>query len=328
MYNYSSDIFIPRINNVYEIRKNFYKVKIEPISEGFAHVIGNSLRRILLSSIPGSAVAEVKIQGVLHEYCTLNGVKEDVVQILFNLKNLSVRLENDVDESYLTIKKRGPGFLTAADIEFNKDVFIADPNYVIATINDDIIINMVLKIVNGRSFIFSSSYYQYQEESLIFSHILLDSSFNPIIDVFFTVKSLKDTYEYLELFMLTKGTILPEDVIKTALTYFYEQISVFIDLKVPVSHKKFQNGPSIDPLLLRPVEDLELTVRSANCLKAQNICFLGDLVQFNESDLMSIPNLGRKSLNEIKLVLSERGLSLGIRVSSWSQDILSNKIKN
>ncbi|WP_119343915.1 DNA-directed RNA polymerase subunit alpha [Facilibium subflavum] len=315
----------PQISNVEEVSKNCFKVTLSPFAAGFGHVMGNALRRILLSSIPGAAVTEVQIDQALHEYCTLDGVQEDVVEILLKLKKLAVILKNETEEAYLTLEKTGPGLVTAGDLEVSGNVQVTDPDYIIAHLNEGGRIDMSIKVVQGRGFVPSTVYTQSQEEDMLVGYIPLDASFNPVLDVSFKVQQVDDMSESLEVYMRTKGTVEPEKAIEIALTYFYEQIAVFVDLKAPLGRKSTQETPEIDPLLLRPVEDLELTVRSANCLKAQNIRYLGDLVQYPESDLMRIPNLGRKSLNEIKSVLAERGLSLGVRIDNWPPEQLIGK---
>ncbi len=320
-----TEIHKPKIGEVKEVKKNCYTVTLSPFARGFGHVMGNALRRILLSSIPGAAVTEVQLDQALHEYCTLDGVQEDVVEILLNLKKLAVSLENEAEEAYLTLEKTGPALVTAGDLELSGNVQVADPNYVIAHLNEGGAINMTLKVLQGRGFVPSTVYTQSQEEDLLVGYIPLDASFSPVLDVSFKVLENDQDSEMLEIYMRTKGTVKPETAVEMAMTYFYEQIAVFVDLKAPLGRKSPQDTPEIDPLLLRPVEDLELTVRSANCLKAQNIRFLGDLVQYPESDLMRIPNLGRKSLNEIKSVLAERGLSLGVRIESWPPEQLISK---
>lgn len=324
MQTCQTDTCTPQISSVETVKKNCFKVTLSNFASGFGHVVGNALRRILLSSIPGAAVTEVRIDHSLHEYCTLEGVQEDVVEVLLNLKKLAVSLENETEEAYLTLEKKGPALVTAGDLGISgNNVQVADPSYVIAHLNEGGHMNMSIKVVQGRGFVPSTVYTQSQEEDLFVGYIPLDASFSPVLDVAFKVNQIDAGSESLELFMRTKGTIKAEKAIETAATYFYEQIAVFLDLKVPSARKAPEDTSEVDPLLLRPVEELELTVRSANCLKAQNIRYLGDLVQYPESELMRVPNLGRKSLNEIKSVLAERGLSVGVRIDSWPPEQLT-----
>ena len=313
-----TEISEAQISRIKETKKNCFEVVVGPFARNFGGAMGNAIRRILLSSIPGAAVTEVNIANAPHEYSILEGVQEDVVEILLNLKKLAVNLENDAEEAYLTLEKKGPGLVTAADLELSGNVQMADPDYVIAHLNKNAEINMTLKVVKGRGFLPSTVYTHSQEEELLVGCIPLDASFSPILDVSFEVIKADQITENIALSIRTKGTIKVEKAIEIAMTYFYEQISVFLDLKAPrPGNQVHQETPEIDPLLLRPVEDLELTVRSANCLKAENIRCLGDLVQYPESELMRIPNLGRKSLNEIKAVLADRGLSLGVKIENW-----------
>jgi DNA-directed RNA polymerase subunit alpha len=319
MKNYPTEVEKAKVIKVQEVKNNHYFLVLAPFSVGFGQIVGNSIRRILLSSIPGAAVTEVKINGALHEYCNLDGVHEDVVEILLNLKGLPISLTDGVEEAKLTLKKKGPTLVTARDLQDNPNVKVADPDYILVQLNDGGTINIDLKVLQGRGFVPSTVYTQSYKESLPVGCMPLDASFNPILNVSFAVRKDNHLNETLEIYMNTKGTIDPKKALEIAMTYLYEQVSVFVDLKAPPGRQSHQELPKIDPLLLKPVEELELTVRSSNCLKAQNISLLGDLVQHPESDLMRIPNLGRKSLNEIKSVLAEYGLSLGVRIEDWPQ---------
>ena len=314
-----------QIIHVKEIKQNYFEVSVGPFNKNFGNAMGNAIRRILLSVIPGSAVTEVHINNVLHEYSILEGVQEDVVEILLNLKKLAVSLKNNIQECFLTIEKKGPGLVTAAELETSSsNVEVSDKDYIIAHLNENANISMKLKIVKGRGFLPSTIYTQSQEEKLMFGYIPLDASFNPVLNVSFQIVHINENIENIIFFVRTKGTIKIERAFEIAVTYFYEQMSVFLDLKSPLlGYNNKKESPEIDPVLLRPVEHLELTVRSANCLKAANIRFLGDLVQYSESELMRIPNLGRKSLNEIKTVLAERTLSLGVKLDNWTTSQLS-----
>lgn len=313
------DVYKAQIRNVTETKKNCFEVILGSFTRSYAGAIGNAIRRIMLSSIPGAAVTEVHIDDALHEYSTLEGIQQDVVEIVLNLKKLAVSIENDAEEAYVKLNKQGPCFFKASDLELSGgNIHVADPDYVIAHLNKNGRINITLKIVKGRGFLPSNIYAQSQEKELLVGRILLDASFNPILDVSFEVVENDEKTENLSLFIRTKGTIKVEKAIEIAMIYFYEQISVFLDLKSPLLGSNLnQCTPEVDPLLLHPIEDLELTVRSANCLKTKNIRYLGDLVQHSEFELMRIPNLGRKSLNEIKAVLAKRGLFLGVKVENW-----------
>jgi DNA-directed RNA polymerase subunit alpha len=320
-----TEIVKPKIGEIIEIRNNVFQASLGPLDKGFGAIFGNSIRRILLSSIPGTAVVEAQIEGALHEYSSLEGVQEDVVEILMNLKKLSIALEDGVDESYISINKEGVGPVRASDIENSGNVVIANPNYVIANLNEGGKLSMNLRVMKSRGFVPAA--YQTEADGTDYKSIgfiALDASFNPIRNASFSVDDVSDNSEKLVITMDTNGTISADKAIQEALTYFYEQISVFVDLKAPVGRKSLSDALDIDPVLLRSVDDLELTVRSANCLKAQNVLLLGDLVQFAESDLLKVPNLGRKSLNEIKSILAERGLSLGMRLDNWPPELLAN----
>jgi DNA-directed RNA polymerase subunit alpha len=320
-----TEIVKPKIGEIIEIKNNVFQVSLEPLNKGFGAIFGNSIRRILLSSIPGTAVVEAQIEGALHEYSSLEGVQEDVVEILMNLKKLSIALEDGVDESYISINKEGVGPVLASDIENSGNVLVANPDYVIANLNEGGKLSMNLRVLKSRGFV-PAAYHTEADgaDYKSIGFIALDASFNPIRNASFSVEEASNDTEKLVITMDTNGTISADKAIQEALTYFYEQVSVFVDLKAPVGRKSASDAFDIDPILLRSVDDLELTVRSANCLKAQNVLLLGDLVQFAESDLLKVPNLGRKSLNEIKSILAERGLTLGMRLDNWPPEQLTN----
>ena len=244
-----TDFLKPRLVNIQSLSARHAKVTLEPLERGFGHTLGNALRRILLSSMPGSAIVEAEIDGVLHEYTTIEGVQEDVLEILLNLKGVALRMHAR-DEATLSLKKKGPGMVTAADIAVDHDVEVVNPDHVIAHLTPAGNLNMTLKI-------------------------------------------------------------------RRAATILQEQLATFVELESPAGSKAEEPIGDIDPVLLRPVDDLELTVRSANCLKAENIYYIGDLIQRTEVELLKTPNLGKKSLTEIKDVLASRGLSLGMRLESW-----------
>ena len=296
------------------------RVILEPFERGFGHTLGNSLRRILLSSMPGAAVTEVEIDGVLHEYSAIEGVQEDVIDILLNLKGLAVRLE-DKEEVTLTLRKKGEGVVTAADIEEVSGAEVVNKDHYIATLNKGGALTMRIKIVLGRGYEASNTRKQPEGEDKPIGVLQVDSSFSPMKKVSYTVESARveqrTNLDKLVLDLETNGTIDPEEAIRRSATILQQQLAAFVDLKDEKQAEPEKEEPEIDPILLRPVDDLELTVRSANCLKTENIHYIGDLVQRTEVELLKTPNLGKKSLTEIKDVLASRGLSLGMRLENW-----------
>lgn len=315
-----SDTFLsPRIINVENISPLHAKVTMEPFERGYGHTLGNAIRRVLLSSMPGFAPTEVQISGVVHEYSALDGVEEDVVDILLNLKGIVLKLHNTT-EAILILKKKGEGVVTAGDIEAGHDVEIINPEHVIAHLTANGNVDMQIKIEKGRGYVPGIAR-KVDNESSTVGGIVLDASFSPIRRVSYAVESARveqrTDLDKLVMDIETNGVVDPEEAIRYAARVLVEQLSVFADLKgtpLPVEQPEV---PQIDPRLLRPVDDLELTVRSANCLKAENIYYIGDLIQRTENELLKAPNLGRKSLNEIKEVLVSRGLSLGMELENW-----------
>jgi DNA-directed RNA polymerase subunit alpha len=302
------------------------KVVLEPFERGYGHTMGNTLRRILLSSMPGCAVTEVKIDGVLHEYSSMNGVKEDVVEVLLNLKGLAVKL-NEKDEAILHIKKKGAGVVTAGDIEVDHDVEIVNPDHVIAHLTDEGDLNMELKVQRGRGYEPVTARFQEEDDKPV-GVLHIDAIYSPVKRVSYSVESARverrTDLDKLILTVETNGTIDPEDAIRRAATILQQQLYSFVDLDSSILQEPEKIEDEIDPVLLRPVEDLELTVRSANCLKAEAVNYIGDLVQRSETDLLKTPNLGKKSLNEIKDVLASRGLSLGMHIEGWPPSFLKD----
>ncbi len=316
----SSAFLKPRIIDVQNISPYHAKLTMEPFERGYGHTLGNALRRTLLSSLPGWAATEVKINGVLHEYSTLDGVQEDVVDILLNLKGIVLKLHNR-DEVLLNLKKSGEGVVTAGDIEAIHDVEIVNPDHVIAHLAAGGKLDMQIKVEQGRGYIAATSRKVIEESGRSVGSILLDASFSPVRRVSYSVEAARveqrTDLDKLIVDIETNGAIDPEEAVRYAARILVEQLTVFADLKGLPAQVEEKKASQIDPVLLRPVDDLELTVRSANCLKAENIYYIGDLIQRTETELLKTPNLGRKSLNEIKEVLASRGLTLGMKLENW-----------
>jgi DNA-directed RNA polymerase subunit alpha len=292
---------------------------MEPFERGYGHTLGNALRRVLLSSMPGYAPTEVKINGVLHEYSTIDGVQEDVVDILLNLKGIVLKLHNR-DEVVLNLKKQGESVVTAGDIETSHDVEIINPEHVIAHIAPGGKLDMQIKVEGGRGYVPATTRALAKEGRTI-GNIMVDASFSPVKRVSYAVESARveqrTDLDKLIMDIETNGVVEPEEAIRFAARILVDQLSLFADLKGTPAPIEQPKAPQVDPILLRPVDDLELTVRSANCLKAENIYYIGDLIQRTETELLKTPNLGRKSLNEIKEVLASRGLTLGMKLENW-----------
>ncbi len=314
-----NDFLKPRIIEVQRVSATQAKVVMEPFERGYGHTLGNALRRILLSSMPGFAATEVKIAGVLHEYSSIDGVQEDVVEILLNLKGLVLKLHN-TREAVLTLKKEGAGVVTAGDIVTDADTEVVNPGHVIAHLTAGGKLDMEIKVEQGRGYVSAISR-QAPGETRAVGHIALDASFSPVRRVSYAVESARveqrTDLDKLIMDIETNGAIDPEEAIRYSARILVEQFAVFAALEGTPAPVEKPQAPKVDPLLLRPVDDLELTPRSSNCLKAQSIHYIGDLIQYSENDLLRTPNLGRKSLNEIKQVLAEHGLSLGMKLENW-----------
>ncbi len=314
----------PRIVEVKHLSNTTARVTLEPLDRGFGHTLGNALRRVLLSSLAGAAVVEVKIDGVLHEYTTLDAVQEDVIDILLNLKGLAIRLHGSLEVT-LQLHKKGPGTVCGGDITLPHDVEIVNPEHLIANLTKSVEFNVWLKVRMGRGYQPVSSRYQDNEssESNSMGTLKVDASFSPVKRVTYFVESARveqrTNLDRLIIELQTNGTVEPESAIRQAATILQSQLSVIVNLETVAGEQIYKEVGSfdIDPLLLRPVDELELTVRSANCLKAENTYYIGDLVQKTEAELLKTPNLGKKSLTEIKDVLAQRGLSLGMRLENW-----------
>ena len=315
----------PKAINVEQIGHNRAKVTLEPFERGYGHTLGNALRRVLLSSMVGYSATEVTIAGVVHEYSSIDGVQQDVVNILLNLKGVVFKLHNR-DEVTLSLRKDGEGPVTAADIQTPHDVEIINPEHIIANLSQGGKLDMQIKVEKGRGYVPGSMRRYADEPTKALGRIVLDASFSPVKRVSYTVESARveqrTDLDKLVIEIETNGAITAEDAVRASSKILVEQLAVFAQLEG--SELSAFDAPAVrggagsfDPILLRPVDELELTVRSANCLKAENIYYIGDLIQRTENELLKTPNLGRKSLNEIKEVLASRGLTLGMKLESW-----------
>jgi len=319
-----TNLLKPKAIHVEPIGHNRARVVLEPFERGYGHTLGNALRRVLLSSMVGYAVTEVTIAGVVHEYSTIDGVQEDVVNILLNLKGVVFKLHNR-DEVTLSLRKEGEGQVTAADIQTPHDVEIINPEHLIANLSQGGKIDIQLKVEKGRGYVPGTVRRYGEEPSKSIGRIVLDASFAPIKRVSYSVENARveqrTDLDRLVVDIETNGAITAEDAVRASAKILVEQLAVFAQLEgnelAAFDSPTPRGAQQFDPILLRPVDELELTVRSANCLKAENIFYIGDLIQRTENELLKTPNLGRKSLNEIKEVLASRGLTLGMRLEAW-----------
>ena len=320
-----TNLLKPKSIAVKSLDEHRAEVTLEPFERGYGHTLGNALRRVLLSSMVGFAPTEVTISGVVHEYSTLDGVQEDVVNILLNLKGVVFKLHNR-DEVILTLRKEGDGPVVAGDIQAPHDVEIVNPQHVIATLSQNGKLDMQIRVEKGRGYVPGTVRRYADESSKPIGQIVLDASFSPIRRVSYKVESARveqrTDLDKLVLDIETNGTLSAEDAVRAAAKILVEQLAIFAQLEgheLAAFEQPSQRGTPdrFDPMLLRPVDELELTVRSANCLKAENIYYIGDLIQRTENELLKTPNLGRKSLNEIKEVLASRGLTLGMKLENW-----------
>ncbi len=321
-----TNLLKPKAIHVEPLGHNRAKVTMEPFERGYGHTLGNALRRVLLSSMVGYAPTEVTIAGVLHEYSTIDGVAEDVVHIMLNLKGVVFRLHNR-DEVTLVVRKEGEGPITAADIQVPHDVEIMNPEHVIAHLAQGGKLDMQIKVEKGRGYVPGNMRRYGDEPTKSIGRIVLDASFSPVRRVSYAVENARveqrTDLDKLVLEIETNGAVTPEEAIRASAQILVDQLVVFTGVhpdemvggRGDISDRREKENH--DPILLRPVDELELTVRSANCLKAENIYYIGDLIQRTETELLKTPNLGRKSLNEIKEVLASRGLTLGARLENW-----------
>lgn len=310
----------PRSVGVEEIKPNHARIALEPLERGFGHTLGNALRRVLLSSIPGYAIVEVEIDSVLHEYTTIEGLQEDIIEVLLNLKGISLRMF-EREEATLTLSKQGPGPVVAGDIQLDHNVEVVNPDHLICNLTKDGKIDMRLKVQRGVGYQPATRLHLDEEESRPIGRLMLDASFCPVRRVSYTVEAARveqrTDLDKLVLDIETDGTMDCEAAVKLAANILADQLAVFVDFKARTEIVEEEKSQEIDPVLLRPIDDLELTVRSANCLKAESILYIGDLVQRTEVELLKTPNLGKKSLTEIKDVLAQHELSLGTKLENW-----------
>ena len=307
-----------------EKNPNLAVITLEPFERGYGHTLGNALRRILLASMVGSAPTEATIVGVVHEYSQIDGVIEDVVDILLNLKGVIFKLEGGREDVMLRLTKSGTGPVTAADFELPHDGTILNPEHVIANLSGGKL-DMQVRVESGRGYQpgdMRAFRDDYSKQTI--GRIIMDASFSPVRRVAYSVSAARvaqrTDLDKLEMTIETNGVISPEDALKQAVHILQDQLSIFGSIKTESEAEQQEPEdvpPPLDPILMRPVDDLELTVRSANCLKAENIYYIGDLIQRTENELLKTPNLGRKSLNEIKEVLASHGLTLGMRLENW-----------
>jgi DNA-directed RNA polymerase subunit alpha len=327
-----SNLLKPKTINVEQLSAYRAKVVLEPFERGYGHTLGNALRRVLLSSMPGFAPTEVTIAGVLHEYSSIDGVHEDVVNILLNLKGVVFKLHNR-DEVTLSLRKDTEGPVTAGDIQTPHDVEIVNPNHVIANLAIGGKLDMQIKVEKGRGYVPGNMRRHGDESSKSIGRIVLDASFSPVKRVSYIVESARveqrTDLDKLIVDIETNGALSAEDAVRASAKILVEQLAVFAQLEGgdmdAIVSPSSRGSSQFDPVLLRPVDELELTVRSANCLKAENIYYIGDLIQRTENELLKTPNLGRKSLNEIKEVLASRGLTLGMKLESWPPAALEKR---
>ena len=315
-----TDFLTPTSIGVERFNTNHFKITLEPFESGFGYTLGNALRRILLSSMAGCAVVEAKIDGVLHEYSTIEGVEEDVIDILLNLKGVAFKLEGR-DNVTLSLSKKGPGVVTAGDVTLEHDVEVINPEYVIAHLTDVGDLNMTMTVQRGCGYQPVLARVQGEENTKPAGTLQIDASFSPVHRVAYNVENARveqrTDLDKLVLDIETDGTLDPEEAIRRSANILQHQLLAFVDLQTTETSEDLREEIKVDPILLQSVDDLELTVRSANCLKAENIYYIGDLVQRAEVELLKTPNLGKKSLNEIKDVLASRGLSLGMHIEHW-----------
>ena len=309
--------------------KSYAKITIEPLEKGFALTLGNALRRILLSSIQGTAVTAIQIDGVVHEFSSINGIREDVTDIVLNIKGLSLKLKNPGPKK-LVLDAQGPGEIKAKDLKESSDIEILNPDHVICNLDDNTKIYMELTVNTGKGYVSAE---KNRENDSPLGLIPVDSVYSPVKRVSYNISETREglsiDYDKLTMEVETDGSISAEDAVAYSARIFQDQLKMFINFDEPVEApvKEVSTEPEFNKNLLRKVDELELSVRSMNCLKNDNIIYIGDLVQKSEGEMLRTPNFGRKSLNEIKEVLTGMSLYLGMEIPNWPPDNIAEMSK-
>ncbi len=301
----------------------------EPLERGYGMTLGNALRRVLLSSLQGAAVTSIHIDGVLHEFSSIPGVREDVTDIVLNVKDIVFRMHTDGPRK-VRLHKQGPGVVTAGDIEETADVEVLNKDHVICTLGEDVELRMELTVNTGKGYVPAE---QNRPSDAPIGLIPVDSLYSPVRRVSYTVENTREgqvlNYDRLTMKVETDGSVTPEDAVAYAARILQDQLQIFINFEEPATEQKEEKEPELafNPALLKRVDELELSVRSANCLKNDNIVYIGDLIQKTEAEMLRTPNFGRKSLNEIKEVLAQMGLHLGMEVPNWPPENIEELAK-
>ena len=301
----------------------------EPLERGFGLTLGNALRRVLLSSLQGAAITAIQIDGVLHEFSSIAGVREDVTDIVLNVKQIALRMHAEGPKR-LTLRAEGPGEVTAGQITPVADVEILNPTLVLCTLDEGITLRMELTVANGKGYVPAD---RNRPEDAPIGLIPVDSLFSPVKKVSYKVENTREgqilDYDKLTMSIETNGAVSPENAVAYAARILQDQLQVFINFEEPKERVTDETKPDLafNPVLLKKVDELELSVRSANCLKNDNIVYIGDLIQKTEAEMLRTPNFGRKSLNEIKAVLAEMGLHLGMEVPGWPPENIEELAK-
>jgi DNA-directed RNA polymerase subunit alpha len=309
--------------------KRVATVVAEPLERGFGTTLGNALRRVLLSSLQGAAVTAVHIDGVLHEFSSIPGVREDVTDIVLNIKTIAIRMQGDGPKRMM-LRKTGPGLVTAGDINTVGDVQILNPDLVLCTLDEGAEIRMEFTVNLGKGYIPAE---RNRPEDAPIGLIPVDSLYSPVRKVSYRVENTREgqilDYDKLTMTVETNGAVTPEDAVAYAARIIQDQLAVFVNFEEPRREEAASTAPQLpfNPALLKKVDELELSVRSANCLKNDNIVYIGDLIQKSEAEMLRTPNFGRKSLNEIKEVLASMGLHLGMEISGWPPDNIEELAK-